>query len=377
MSMYGDFARINTNVQSFNALHQLSKTNAKLGEGQLRLATGLRINKAEDDSAGYAIGKKLEAKTRGQAQALVNIGDSKSMLTVAEGSLTTTMDILQQMKEKVIQAANDTMGGEERKAIAGQLNALQAEVTDILDDTTFNGKDLYSDDANGTNFTFQVNAENGDTFKVGINRMSANAIGVQSTSRASRLFADGEAAKITLGGSATSSTVDKGYDVEIMGISGTGSVTYKVSGSASTTITVASNAAAAAIGNGITMSFASTSASNFKVGDRFGVTYDRLALDVTSNAKANTSLSSIDTAIASVSSELGNIGDSQKRLTIKQDNLSTSMSNYEAARSRIVDADFAKEQMQIVKLQILQQTGTSSLAQANSAPQSVLSLLGG
>ena len=371
---YGDFARVNTNVQAFNALNQLSKTNQKLGEGQLRLSTGLRINKAEDDSAGYAIGKKLEAKTRGQAQALVNIGDSKSMMTVAEGALTTTMDVLQQMKEKVIQAANDTMGASERKAIAGQLNALQAEVTDTLGDTTFNGKDLFSDDAKGTSFTFQVNAENGDTFKVGIGRMSGKALGVESANRTSRIFGDGEAAKIKLTGSATSTNVDKSYDIEITDLTG-GSVTYKVSGSASTTITVASNAAAATLGNGLTLSFASTAKGNFKVGDRFGVSYDKLDLDVTTNDKANKSLSKVDTAISRVSSELGNIGDSQKRLSIKQDNLSTSMSNYEAARSRIVDADFAKEQMQIVKLQILQQTGTSSLAQANAAPQSVLSLL--
>ena len=68
------------------------------------------------------------------------------------------------------------------------------------------------------------------------------------------------------------------------------------------------------------------------------------------------------------------IGDSQKRLSYKEQNLSVSMNNYEAARSRIADADFAREQMEIVKLQILQQTGTASLAQANSAPQAVLSL---
>ncbi|MDT0633326.1 flagellin, partial [Rubrivirga litoralis] len=67
------------------------------------------------------------------------------------------------------------------------------------------------------------------------------------------------------------------------------------------------------------------------------------------------------------------LGDSQARLSIKQDNLDTSMTNYEAARSRIEDTDFAKEQMEIVKLQILQQTGIGSLAQANSGPQSVLS----
>ncbi|MEX1054454.1 MAG: flagellin, partial [Rhodothermales bacterium] len=71
---------------------------------------------------------------------------------------------------------------------------------------------------------------------------------------------------------------------------------------------------------------------------------------------------------------LASIGDSQKRLSFKQENLQTSMVNYEAARSRIQDADFAKEQMEILKLQILQQTGTAALAQANTGPQSILQL---
>ena len=377
---FGDFARVNTNVQAFNALNQLSKTNQKLGEGQMRLSTGLRINKAEDDSAGYAIGKKLEAKTRGQAQALVNIGDSKSMLTVAEGSLNTTMDILQQMKEKAIQAGNDTLGASERKAIHGQLNALQAEITDTLDATTFNGKNLFSDDSKGTSFTFQVNAENGDTFKVGVNRMSGQALGVSSTNRGVSAFTNGDGLKnLTFGTSATSTNADKSYDFEISAISGA-TVTVKVSGSASTTLSFKAGSATAALStktydNGLTLNFSAVTASKLKVGERFGATYDKLDLGISTNDQAGKSLSKIDTAISKVSSELGNIGDSQKRLTIKQDNLSTSMANYEAARSRIVDADFAKEQMQIVKMQILQQTGISSLAQANAAPQSVLSLL--
>ena len=85
-------------------------------------------------------------------------------------------------------------------------------------------------------------------------------------------------------------------------------------------------------------------------------------------------VSQIDTAIQSVADKVASVGDSQKRLTYKEQNLAVSMNNYEAARSRIADADFAREQMEIVKLQILQQTGTASLAQANAAPQAVLSL---
>ena len=97
-------------------------------------------------------------------------------------------------------------------------------------------------------------------------------------------------------------------------------------------------------------------------------------IDVTSAGSAGTTLTHIDAAIQTVANAVSDIGDSQKRLTYKAQNLAVSMNNYEAARSRIADADFAKEQMEIVKLQILQQTGTAALAQSNVAPQAVLSL---
>ncbi len=160
---FGDLSRVNTNVQALGSLRALQETNNLLGIRQLRLATGSRLNRAEDDSAGYGIAKKLQAKVRGQAQALANLGDAKSMMTVAEGSLNSIMDILQNMKEKTIQAANDTMGTNERTAIKSELDALSAEVADIVADAEFNGTSLFSTGVQ-TTFTFQVNAESGDTF---------------------------------------------------------------------------------------------------------------------------------------------------------------------------------------------------------------------
>ncbi|WP_456427628.1 flagellin [Rhodocaloribacter sp.] len=272
---FGDLTRINTNLQALDALNQLQMTNQNLGMRQLRLATGKRINRAEDDSAGFNIAKKLEARVRGQVQALSNVGDAKSMLTVAEGSLGTVMDILQTMKEKTVQAANDTMGTSERSAISDQLKALSDEVTDILGDTTFNSTALFTSSA----FSFQVNAESGDSFSVTVGTMSVSQLGVA-----------------------------------------TGSI------------------------------------------------------DVSTASAATSLLSTIDSAISTIANKLADIGDSQKRLSFKQDALSTAITNNESARSRIEDADFAKEQMEIVKLQILQQTGIASLAQANSSPQAVLSL---
>ncbi len=95
---------------------------------------------------------------------------------------------------------------------------------------------------------------------------------------------------------------------------------------------------------------------------------------VSTAASAAATLTNIDGGIQRLADAVSGIGDSQKRLTYKEQNLAVSMNNYEAARSRIADADFAKEQMEIVKLQILQQTGTAALAQSNAAPQAVLSL---
>lgn len=281
--MYGDLSRINTNVQALGSLHQLQKTNQSLGQRQMRLATGVRINQAEDDSAGFAIAKKLEAKTRGQAQALANIGDAKGMLTVGEGALNTVMSILQTMKEKTIQAANDTMGSDERTQIQNQLDALRAEISDILGDAEFNSNQLFG--AATTSFNFQVNAGSGGT---------------------------------------------NVFTVDIAGISTT-------------------NMGGANLGS--------------------------LTVNTSDSATHQASIALVDEAIQGVADLLASIGDDQMRLTFKQENLNTSMVNYESSKSRILDADFAKEQMNIVKLQILQQTGVATLAQANNGPQGVLQLL--
>ena len=271
--------RINTNTQAALSLNSLNKTSNEIGMRQLRLATGSRINSAADDSAGYTISKKLESKTRGQAQALSNIGDAKSLMSVAEGSLGSIQDILATMKEKAVQAANDTLGAEERTAIANQLTELAAEIGDITTNAKFNGQSLL-DGTGGTSgsFSFQV----GDT----------------------------AAEAFTLDLSAVKS------DTTTLGVD---------------------------------------------------------ALTVDSAANAQTSITAIDTAIGKVSAYASKFGDAQNRLDFKAQNLETSKTNYESANSRIADADFAKEQMQIVKLQILQQTGSAAFAQSNAAPQSVLS----
>ena len=472
----GDLSRINTNVQSMRALGQLNKTNSDLGVRQLRLATGSRLNRAEDDSAGYSIAKKLQSTTRGQAQALANIGDAKGMLTVGEGALNSTMDILQTMKEKAIQAANDTLGSEERAAIQSQLDELSKEVGDVLNTAEFNGTKLFTDGADGTDLTFQVGAGSTDDFDVNVARMSrtglvgegssvnapaaayaggdievANFTGAAEatynftvnsdvadlvaggTNAAAVSVADGDGAAYD---TSATNAFNVGQEVEFRSVGDADDLTIEYKGSdgnwetAASGIDVSSGAGGAAvdvtvrgltfqvnrsadaagdtaIGNGLEFSVTTGSVTN--AGAATGTaTYDAktdsyttsdgdlvfqadtggaandntfsisgdLGLYVNSTDAAQTSIGLVDDAISKVSKALSGLGDAQSRLSIKQDNLDVSMTNYEAARSRIEDTDFAKEQMEITKLQILQQTGIASLAQANAGPQSVLSLIG-
>jgi flagellin len=399
----GSFTRIRTNLQAQLSLANLQSTNRTVGSIQEKLSTGKRINRAEDDSAGYSIAAKLRARVRGQDQAFRNVGDAKSMLTVAEGGLNTILDMLVEMKEKVIQGANDSNGAEERKAIRTELKALTKEVQQTLDETTFNGNNLFTDDPAGTDLTFQVNAEAGDTFDVNIDRLSGRSLTLTGAATAKIVGADLMLDELTNGdlsfGSAAS--VDEAeFAIEVSSVTVSGSTydaTFNITGSGSTlggnfSVDTTASVTGAGPTSGDLLTIASTTdsglssdleinvenlAGDIQEGDKFFVSVDEFQLNARDAQVAESALGIIDDAIAGVSSAVSNLGDSQNRLNFKLDNLKTAKINNEAARSQIEDADFAFQQVQLAKQQILQQSGTSALAQANAAPQSVLSLFGG
>jgi len=280
MAVWGDISRVNSNINAFQALDAFNAVNRDLAVTQLRLATGKRINSAEEDASGYVIGKNLEARARGLSVALANVGDAKNVMSIAEGGLNSVMDILMTMKEKATQAASDTLGTSERGAIENQLDDLASEIDAIVSSTQFNGTNLI--DGTYTSQTWQVGEGTSDTMSVSIS---------QDHDGAALSVADSD-------------------------------------------------------------------------------------LDVSSASAASTAISSVDAAIDTVASTIRSVGSIQSRLSVKEDFLSVAITNTEAAKSRIFDADLAKEQVKSISLQILQQTTVSALAQANVAPQAVLGLLG-
>jgi flagellin len=160
---FGDFNRINTNVQSLDSRFSLDRINKELGITQLQLSTGLRINKAEDDAAGFSISAKLSSRIAGLEQALANTGDAKSVLDIAEASLNSVLDVLTTLKTKATQAANDTYGTDERQFIQDQIDSLVGELDSLVAQTVFQGNSILL----GTyNATFQVGERTADTINV-------------------------------------------------------------------------------------------------------------------------------------------------------------------------------------------------------------------
>jgi len=189
----GDFFRINTNIAAYNALYALKSLTRNLGKVQLKLATGLRINEVADDPAGFTISTRLQARSRGLTAALDNVGFAKNALSTAEGGLNTISDIVLNIKEKVTQAASDTLGSAERNAIKKEINQLTAEIDDVVEETTFNNQPLL----NGTysNISVQTGERPGEKLRIDIRQnLKAASLNLSSTNVSKKVFSSSNAA---------------------------------------------------------------------------------------------------------------------------------------------------------------------------------------
>ena len=110
MSTFGDTNRIGTNISALQSLQSLNRVNKQLMQNQMQLATGKRINSASDDASGFAIAKKIESRLSAMSQAMLNVGDARSVLDIAEGGMSAVTDVLSQIKAKLVQGATGTLG---------------------------------------------------------------------------------------------------------------------------------------------------------------------------------------------------------------------------------------------------------------------------
>ena len=345
-----DLSRINSNIGALNALNSLRIIQNDMALRQLRLATGNRITQAADDPAGFRIAVKLNARSRGLSQAVDNIGDARNMLSTAETGLTKIKDLLLTIRDKLVSGANDTLGSEERLAIAQQVREYMHEITRLAHETRWNDIGLLDDSSPAastttasTTFYFQTGSDANETtiwsrgFKIVTTKFNEEDWNVNWTTSAATLEV-----KLTTAANTASVQTYKVYD------SAEGSV------NASASFSVKDVYAALGVASQAGISSASDS-SNV-------------------SASVNALIKNVDAAIRGVSDWIAGIGALSARLDTKAQSVSAMQVNVEASYNRIFNADMAYEQLQLTKAQILQQTAVAMLSQANLAPQQILTL---
>ncbi|MCE9955442.1 flagellin N-terminal helical domain-containing protein [Aeromonas rivipollensis] len=147
---------INTNVSSLNAQRNLTNTGKSLDTSYTRLASGLRINSAKDDSAGLQISNRLTSQINGLDQGNRNANDGISLAQTAEGAMDEVTGMLQRMRTLAQQSANGSNSTDDRAALQKEVDSLGSEINRISKDTTFAGTKLLDGNYKGS---FQVGAD--------------------------------------------------------------------------------------------------------------------------------------------------------------------------------------------------------------------------
>ena len=387
---------IATNLASMTAQRSFLNSNSALETAFERLSTGKRVNSASDDAAGLAIGKDLESRVRGLNQAIRNVNDGISMVQIAEGTLDEVTTTLQRMRDLAVQAANDSLGSNERGYLDAEQSKLASALDDALDQAKFNHVDLIDQD--GTSLVIQSGAEAADVTTISIGGLTDSVLAVSATditfnaARAERVIFD-DFVYGTHGQYDITLTDNDGANTTFSATTTSGETISDLA----TRLTTAADSASRSGGSvnaGISFSVvdgqlvATADVTGSKLGlyDSYGiassvsgVTNDAAGTVYrgTDNAResAQLSISEIDTALASVASNRASLGATQSQLESTVRNLSNVAENTAAAEGRIMDTDYAAETANLTKAQILQQAATSILAQANAQPQGVLSLL--
>ncbi|MBY0196823.1 flagellin [Priestia megaterium] len=174
--------RINHNITALNTYRQFNNANNAQAKSMEKLSSGQRINSASDDAAGLAISEKMRGQIRGLDQASRNAQDGVSLIQTAEGALNETHDILQRMRELVVQAGNGTNKTEDLDAIQDEISSLIEEIggetgsKGISDRAQFNGRNLLD---GSLDVTLQVGANAGQQVNLKIGDMSAKALGTE------------------------------------------------------------------------------------------------------------------------------------------------------------------------------------------------------
>jgi flagellin len=394
---------LNTNYSSLLAQDSLSTSGSKLSSSLQQLSSGLRINTAADDAAGYAIVQGMTSQINGLDQAARNANDGVSLAQTAQGALTEITNDLQSMRDLAVQSLNATNSAQDRADLNQQFAQLQADINNVASTAAFNGVNLLDGSFQGA--TFQVGANVGQTITVSsVASAKTSALGALYTAAGTAATATataGDSGTVSL--AVTVGGVTKTYTTATFSSSGNQATDIKTAIAAINSLSGQDGGIVATVDattGGIDLSSTSGTLSVAATVNTVGTgtsvtagalglgvgTYDMTAATVTKPTfldtgsvstvdGSNQSLAQIDAALQQVAATGAQLGAYQNRFQAAISGLTTDATNLQSARSQIQDTDYAAATSQLSKAQILQQASTAMVAQANMIPQNILTLL--
>ena len=381
---------INTNSAAMLTANSLRINENSMTAAMERLSTGKRINSAADDAAGLAIANRMTSQIRGLDQAARNANNAASMLQLADGAAEQLTNILQRMRELVVQAADGSNEATDVALLNVEFIEAAQEIDRIVDASEFNGKNLLDGSAGGAGnsvVTFQVGANAGQTLQVDFADFNLDASGTA--------IADA----VTTAGNTSSTAGVLTYAVDVTTLNAgdrltIADVSYTVTGNEAdnTDLVAALQGSSDPTLSQFTFSGTTTVVATATVPANTGTVTTATLADINLNAgpmsadlssfattgfdsSLTTTLAKIELAIDGVATQRATFGATMNRLEYAIDNLSSSSIATSSARSRIEDANYASETTALAKTQIISQAATAMLAQANQKSQTVLSLL--
>ncbi|WP_301583964.1 FliC/FljB family flagellin [Halomonas alkaliantarctica] len=423
---------INTNITSMIGQQNLNKSQNALTTSMERLSSGLRINSAKDDAAGQAIANRMSSQITGLSQAQRNANDGISIAQTAEGSLNQVNDNLQRIRELSVQAQNGTNSQSDLSSIQDEIDQRLSEIDRISAETDFNGTKVL--DGSKTEVSIQVGSEDGQTITIDLQKINSETLDLKNFRVADGIDTDKIAAaaatearvgdRVTLEVNADSNGTPEQADGVYQRSDGSGyvvksaadgeyyaatitdadgTVAWDSSGTAVAEADVNADTEITSVKKNVTLDTDALTANqtinayestedgvpSYVISDTTdpnNTVYYEARIDsqgvvtqgkeLSTEGKTADPLATLDKALGQVDELRSNLGAIQNRFESAITNLQTNETNLSAARSRIEDADYATEVADMTRAQILQQAGTSVLAQANQIPQNVLSLLG-
>lgn len=380
---------IKNNLNALNACRNKKNNTNGIGKSMKKMASGLRVNEASDDSASLAISEKMRGQIRGLNQASRNAQDGISLIQTAEGALSETTEIIQKMRKLAVQASSDTNTQEDRDAIQIEIDKLIEEIDSIANNTKFNSRKLLDGSIKGTNgvqnipptkgqfqITFQRGLIDGDTLTVDGHTVTFGSNEVANRANATiflraqfpdyDVHIDQDLKVITL----TQKVPQDKQNISVQG-GGANPATGATVVAGSTGQQIAINAG----GLNLQVGANEKEIIHISIDDMRANALRINPLDVTTHNDANNAITALDDAITKVSTEKSNLGSYQNRLEHTMKNVDNTSENLQLSESKLRDANMVKEQLNMSKDSILDDVSQAMFVQANQQPQRVLELL--